>query len=224
MKVPAGRAESAAVPAAGEDAQRLPEDLLALTHLDAADGVRRIGGRASSYRRQLRRFRAQYEDAIAGMRRHLAQSDLDAAESHCHMLKGVAGNIGARALFACVSQIDAVLKQGRAPDDAALDLAQVLLGDVLADIDSLDEDMPDGDRPAAPLAAAAVRELLARLRQAIESDLGAAEPLLDELRQGVAGTPLLSHVEDIAARLDRFDLDAALALMEKLPVPPESVS
>ncbi|MGB6006778.1 response regulator [Castellaniella sp.] len=221
VKVPADRAGGPVALPAESEPSRLPDDLLALAHLDAADGVRRIGGRAQSYRKQLRRFRAQYEGAIAQMRNHLAQEGVGAAEAHCHMLKGVAGNIGARALFACVSQIDARLKQGLPPDDASLDQAEALLRDVLADIDSLPEDDASAGLPAAPLSSAAVHGLLARLRQAIESDLGAAEALLDELRQGAAGTPLLSHLEDIAERVDRFDLDAALALIEKIPVPPE---
>ena len=223
VKVPADRVAEPREPAPEDEAGRLPDDLLALTHLDAADGVRRIGGRAGSYRKQLRRFRAQYEGAIAEVRRQLEQSGLSAAETHCHMLKGVAGNIGARALFACVSEIDARLKQGLLPDDAALDRAEALLRDVLADIDSLREDDSSEEPPAAPLSPVAARSLLARLRQAIESDLGAAEALLDELRRGVAGTPLLSRVEDIAERVDCFDLDAALALIEKILVQPEDI-
>ena len=42
-------------------------------------------------------------------------------------------------------------------------------------------------------------------------DLGAAEPLLAELRAGVAGTPLEPEIAAIAARVDVFDIDAALA-------------
>ncbi len=221
VKVPADRAAGSVAPAAEGVPGRLPGDLLALTHLDAADGVRRIGGRAQSYRRQLQRFRAQYEDAIAVLRRLLTQTGLSAAEAHCHMLKGVAGNIGARALFAGVSQIDTRLKQGLPPDDELLDQAQALLRDVLADIDSLSRDDLSDAPAATPLSDAAVRDLLDRLRQSIESDLGAAEALLDELRQGVAGTPLLSQIEDIAEKLDRFDLDAALALIETVPLSPE---
>jgi hypothetical protein len=139
------------------------------------------------------------------------------------MLKGVAGNIGARALFACVSEIDARLKQGLPPGDVLLDQAEALLRDVLADIDTLREADALEELPVAPLSPVAARSLLARLRQAIESDLGAAEALLDELRRGVAGTPLLGRVEDIAERVDCFDLDAALALIEKILVQPEDI-
>ncbi|WP_323028596.1 response regulator [Castellaniella defragrans] len=199
---------------------RLPADLLALGHLDAADGVRRIGGRSAPYRKQLRRFRAQYGGAIETLRELLAQGDTAAAEAHCHALKGVAGNLGARALFAHVSEIDALLKQDLVPDAAQLDAAETLLRGVLADIDSLADEAPP-PAPAAPPTPAALRALVEHLRRALGTDLGAVEPLLDELDRGVAGTPLQPAVREIAARIDRFELDAALALLASLPIPPE---
>jgi CheY-like chemotaxis protein len=218
-RLPAAPA-SAPAPAAGA-AGGLPEDLRALAHLDAADGVRRIGGRPEPYRKQLRRFHAQYADAIAQLRSLCAQPDLTAAEAHCHALKGVAGNIGARALYTSVSGLDALLKQGLAPEAALLDAAQARLEEVLQDIGSLAAEEPPRDPPAAPLSPAALRDLVARLKQALESDLGAAEALLDELDRGVAGTPLQSRVQEIAARIDRFDLDAALRQLDALPLAPE---
>jgi len=220
VKVPGDRVGPPPAAAGGEP-DRLPDDLLALTHLDAADGVRRIGGRAEPYRKQLRRFRAQYGDAVAELRRLLAQADPAAAEAHCHTLKGVAGNIGARALFARVSEIDARLKQGLPPDAELLDTAQALLSGVLADIGSLADDAPPPS-PGAPPSPAALRDLVERLKMALGSDLGAVEALLDELGRGVAGTPLQPAVQEIAGRIDRFELDAALALLASLPIAPEA--
>ncbi|MGX5659066.1 response regulator [Castellaniella ginsengisoli] len=222
VSVPDDRAATQA-PASGGEPGRLPDDLSALTHLDAADGVRRIGGRAEPYRKQLRRFGAQYGGAIDELRRLLAQEGPAAAEAHCHTLKGVAGNIGARALFARVSEIDALLKQGRRPDAALLDTAQTMLENVLADIESLADDAPPPS-PSVPPSPAALRDLFERLKTALGSDLGAVEPLLDELVRGVAGTPLQPAVQEIADRIDRFELDAALALLASLPIAPETAS
>ena len=214
-------AEPAAPPKAHTDATgALPADLRALTHLDAAGGTRRIGGKAEPYRRQLRRFRAQYPGAVDALRRLLEAGDLQAASAHCHALKGVTGNLGARALYAAISGIDALLKQGRQPGAALLDAAQARLREVLDDIDTLgagDAPLPD----AAPLPPEALRGLAARLRRALETDLGAVEPLLAALAGAVAGTPLQAEVAHIAALIDRFDIDAALARLNTLPIPPE---
>ncbi|MFT3812762.1 MAG: response regulator [Acidovorax sp.] len=197
----------------------LPADLRALTHLDAADGIRRIGGKAEPYRRQLRRFRAQYEGAVDTLRQLLAAGDEQAASNHCHALKGVTGNLGASALFACISEIDTLLKQGQPPGAALLDAAQARLREVLDDIGALDA----GDAPppgAAALPPEALHGLVRQLRSALETDLGAAEPLLAALRQGVAGTPLQEEAAQIAALVDRFDIDAALARLNTLFLPP----
>ena len=222
VRVPGDRVATQPTASGGESG-RLPDDLSALTHLDAADGLRRIGGRAAPYRKQLRRFGAQYGGAIAELRRLLAQEDLAAAEAHCHSLKGVAGNIGARALFDQVAEIDRLLKQGLRPDAALLDTAQSMLGNVLADIESLADDTPP-PLPEAPPSHAALRDLVERLKTALGSDLGAVEALIDELVRGVAGTPLQPAVQEIADRIDRFELDAALALLASLPIAPETAS
>jgi hypothetical protein len=74
------------------------------------------------------------------------------------------------------------------------------------------------------LSPAVLRDLVGRLKEALGSDLGAVEALLDDLARGVSGTPLQAAVAEIAGRIDRFDLDTALALLESLPIPPENPS
>ena len=128
---------------------------------------------------------------------------------------------GVRALFARVSEIDARLKQGLPPDAELLDTAQALLSGVLADIESLADDAPPPSSGAAP-SPAALRDLVERLKTALRSDLGAVEALLDELGRCAAGTSLQPAVQDIAGRIDRFELDAALALLAALPIEPEA--
>ncbi|MEX8519734.1 MAG: response regulator [Leptothrix sp. (in: b-proteobacteria)] len=204
-------------------AVELPPDLLALSSLDTREGVRRIGGKAEAYRKQLRRFREHYADAAGELQRLAAQAQPLQAEAYCHALKGVTGNIGATALHEQLSDIDAQLRQGQPPDAATLAQTRRLLQAVLDDIDRLDA----GPAPPPPPAAAALdpgqlRERLERLARALEYDLGAAEPLLTELRAGVAGTALAPEIAAIAAQVDVFAIDDALKLLstlqERLPL------
>jgi HPt (histidine-containing phosphotransfer) domain-containing protein len=216
VKLPTGRAGKPAIVAAPQGGE-IPADLLALTSLEAREGIRRIGGKVEAYCRQLRRFREHYSDAIAELRRLAAEQGAQRAEEHCHALKGVTGNIGAQALYDQIAVIDGQLKQGTLPAAAALDKAEALLLAVLQDIDSLAvAPAPTLASAAAPLAADALRALLARLSHALEYDLGAAEPLLAELRAGVAGTPLEAEVAAVAALVDVFDIDAALVQLKQL--------
>ena len=156
------------------------------------------------------------------LRQCLAAGDLQAASAHCHALKGVTGNLGARALFAHISEIDTRLKQGQPPEAALLDAAQASLREVLGDIDTLDKAgaPPQGGTP--PLPPEALHGLVRQLRRALETDLGAVEPLLSALNRGVAGTPLQEEAAQISALIDRFDIDAALARLNTLPLPPPS--
>jgi signal transduction histidine kinase/DNA-binding response OmpR family regulator/HPt (histidine-containing phosphotransfer) domain-containing protein len=214
VQVPAGRA---GLPVAATPGGDIPADLLALQSLNSREGIRRIGGKAEAYRRQLRRFCEHYPNAIAELRRLAAEQGARRAEEYCHALKGVTGNIGAHALYEQIVILDELFKAERMPDAAVLDEADTLLQQVLHEIDGLAAVVP-AEPPLAsePLTADAVQALLARLEQALMFDLGAVESLLNELRAGVAGTPLAAEIAAVAALADVFDIDAALALLKKL--------
>jgi len=215
VQVPAHR-RGARLPAPAAAAD-LPPELLALTSLDAREGVRRIGGKVDAYRRQLHRFREHYAHAVDELQRQASVSGLRAAEDYCHVLKGVVGNIGAVALFDKVAEIDARLKQGQPPQAEAMEELRMRLQDVMRDIDHLAiMSKPTPASVAVPLAPSQLRQRLEALRDALDYDLGSAEPLLAELRAGVVGTALASDIAALAARIDVFDIDAAQALLVQL--------
>jgi two-component system, sensor histidine kinase and response regulator len=98
-----------------------------------------------------------------------------------------------------------------------LEQMEMLLRQVMADIDSLSTAAAESPVSAAvPLDPVSLQERLERLGHALEFDLGAAEPLLAEIRAGVNGTPMESNIATIAARVEVFDIDTALALLTEL--------
>ena len=194
----------------------LPADLLALEGLDANEGVRRIGGKIDAYHRQLRRFRENYADAVNELQRQIGANNLRQAEEYCHALKGVTGNIGAGSVYAMVTAIDDALKQQRIPGPDMLDELQARLQVVMQGIDSLSSRPAPVAAPLAPLDSEQLRDRLQRLARALEYDLGHVEPLLAELRGGVANTTLQADIDAIAAKADVFDIDAAQTLLRGL--------
>ncbi len=195
----------------------LPGDLQALVHINAQDGLRRIGGKADAYRKQLRRFRQHYADAVLKVREFVASGDRQGAEEFCHSLKGVTGSVGAQSLYDIVTSIDDQLKQDIAPDDVILDEAEERLQHVLREIDGIAKDdalPPPG--VAEPFSPPLVRKYLSQLTQALESDLGAAEPILAQLRTGTRGTRIEQEISAIAALIDDFEIDAAHARLQNL--------
>lgn len=213
VQLPGPRA--AAIRPVGHTPEALDDALLALSSLDARDGVRRIGGRVEAYVRQLKRFRDHYADAVSVLRHKIGHEGLRAAAEHCHALKGVTGNLGARDAFAQLQEVDAGLKQGRVPAPELLDALAASFAALMADIDRL--------TPVSPpvvlrqrLEGPALREHLLKLEQALGYDLGAVEPLLVDLRAGVAGTAFEEPVAAIASLVDVFDIDAAQEHLRRL--------
>ena len=203
--------------APGAPVQEVPPELLALSSLDAREGVRRIGGKVDAYRRQLQRFREHYAHAVEELQRQSSLNGPAAAEDYCHALKGVVGNIGAVALYDKVAEIDAALKLGQAPQSEAIAILGSLLQDVMRDIDHLAAvAKPRLQGVAEPLTPAQLQQRLDRLRDALNYDLGSAEPLLAELRAGVVGGALADDVAALAERIDVFDIDTALNLLTQL--------
>ncbi|MBE0627679.1 MAG: response regulator [Burkholderiales bacterium] len=203
--------------AAAARAAELPPDLLALASLDTREGVRRIGGKVEAYCKQLRRFREHYSDAVAELQRLSTEQGVQQAEDYCHALKGVSGNIGASALFAAVTEVDAVLKLGKLPDAAQLETLRACLEQVMRDIEGLADSAEPAPGPGgAALSRAATLDLLERLAGVLEYDLGAAESLLTELRTGVAAGASELAVGRIAAKIDIFAIDEALAQIGEL--------
>ncbi|HRE15670.1 MAG TPA: response regulator, partial [Rhodocyclaceae bacterium] len=194
----------------------LPADLQALQQLDAIEGVRRIGGKADAYRRQLRRFREHYSDAVGHLRRLARDEGPQSAEEYCHALKGVTGNLGAQVLYECVTAIDNALKQGSPPAEDLLTQTESLLQQLVAEIDSLP---PAEMLPAAaarPLPSEALQALLTQLAHALEYDLGAAEGLLLSLQSGLAGKPQAADIAALAASIDAFEIESAQRQLKQL--------
>ena len=197
----------------------IPPDLLALQSIDTREGVRRIGGKVDAYRKQLRRFREHYGEAMHDLTSLLQNNDLARAEAYCHALKGVAGNIGADALFEKTSEIDDRLKQGEPPDSETLESAAHLLLQIMTEIDSLAAGNSTPETASAPLSRAEIIDRLDRLEHALEYDQGAADELLAELQAGTtdqADMLAAEAISAIAAKADLFESDEALALLRAL--------
>jgi len=204
---------------AGTQPGELAQDLRGLSNLDAAEGVRRIGGKADAYRRQLYRFRDHYSGAADTLRQLIQSQDIRRASDFCHMLKGVTGNIGAIALYEQIVQIDAQLKKTPTATRSALEQLHRLqdcLQQVVQEINTLGNPAARTEAAPATLDENQLRMHLDGLMQALNYDVGSAEKILDQLRRGTSGTPLQSDVAAIASQVDLFEIDAAQTLLTQL--------
>lgn len=195
-------------------AQDLAADLARMTSIDAKEGIRRIGGNPEAYKKQLRRFQEHYASAFFDLREILAKHGPQRAEEFCHALKGVTGNIGAKALYERVAVLNDLLKRGEAVDTVMAE-AQALLHAVLLDIARLGAP-PSPSAAGKPASNEAMLSLLTRLDNALEFDIGAVDQILTELRGAVAGSPYQSAVDKVAILADKFDIDEARRQLEHI--------
>jgi two-component system sensor histidine kinase/response regulator len=130
-------------PATADAPPPLPADLAALHTLDAQDGLKRCSGNESLYRRLLRAFadaQAGFEQTFQSAR---ASGDWARAEHVAHDLKGLAGNLGARALHAAAATLQQAC-QGKDDAGCSAALAETVkaLQPVLDEIRTLDAAYP----------------------------------------------------------------------------------
>jgi signal transduction histidine kinase/CheY-like chemotaxis protein/ligand-binding sensor domain-containing protein len=130
----AARAQGLAVPPAVPAPATVSrgDELPAVPGLDVADGLGRVGGNTTLYRKLLHRFATTEADAAGRIASALAAPDRALAERLVHTVKGVAGNIGAAAVQRAAAHLEQAIK-GAAPA-ADIERARVSLEASLASL------------------------------------------------------------------------------------------
>ncbi|MES2481417.1 MAG: Hpt domain-containing protein [Pseudomonadota bacterium] len=169
----------------------------------------------------LLRFREGQQSFADAFRAARTGGDQAAAQRQAHTLRGLAGNIGARAVQAAAQTLEDACRQAL-PDEAvdkALDAVLAELAPVLQGLGGLEDAAPappsEAALPDADLAQA--RELVERLRALlVEGDASAVDFWSEHER---ALRAVLGPRADAAARnLEGYDFDEALkALPESAP-------
>ncbi|MFC5704560.1 response regulator [Aeromonas eucrenophila] len=186
-----------------------------LDGIDQAAGLATCQGHADLYQRLLHKFLAAYRGFAEQFEVALADPDPAAAARLAHSLKGTAGNIGAFGITQAAAELERLCQTGAADDLVQASLAEVelRLGPVLDALACLGEEQP-APKPRTQESDPYLQPRLARLgRLLAESDSEAVEALL-ELRALALAPALAERLARVAQQVDRYDFDAALALLE----------
>jgi HPt (histidine-containing phosphotransfer) domain-containing protein len=195
-----------------------------LPGIDTAAGMATAMGNGALYRRLLLRFRDSQGDFASAFAAARAEADTTAATRSAHTLKGMAGNIGARALAAATQELESACAGGAPPERIDLLLADVALqlAPVLAGLRQLDGGVPPIPAPGAPGTVAAqpaldrqhLQQRSAELKELLsDSDSEAVDLWQRQADLFKAGYP--RHWRRIEAGLSDLDLDGALAALEE---------
>ncbi len=100
----------------GKDGARgAAEKLPSIAGLDTQDGLSRVAGNRKLYLKLLRQFIEQQGPAVGEINEALAKGDAALAERLAHTLKGVAGNIGAKAVHSTAAVLEKAIRAKVAP-------------------------------------------------------------------------------------------------------------
>jgi HPt (histidine-containing phosphotransfer) domain-containing protein len=180
--------------------------------LDVADGLNRVAGNMKLYRSLLGQFVEQQADTVAAVRASLAREDFISAERLMHTLKGVSGNLGAKALSSLAAELERLLRDrnvrsleaglsGMAPEVARL--MEAIRNFLTAGV----ADAPTRTSISDP---AATMALLRHLKQMLADDDGAAFDYLLEARDRIGVAISETDLDSLHKAVADFDFPAAL--------------
>jgi two-component system, sensor histidine kinase and response regulator len=180
--------------------------------LDVADGLNRVGGNVKLYRSLLAQFADQHVDTVSAIRGSLAREDFTSAERLMHTLKGVSGNLGAKALSGLAAELERSLRdrntrslEARLSDmSSELALLMEAIRNFLA-VDATDAPL----RTSIPDLLETVT-LLRHLKQMLADDDGAALDYLLEARDRIGGVISETDLNSLHKAVADFDFPTAL--------------
>ena len=143
--------------------------------------------------------------------------DPNTAQRKAHTLKGLAGNIGAQALYQIAERVEESFRNGEpgASIETALAELQIELSAVMAALNRLgehDSALATGDTRDITQ----VPVLLTQLRKLLEDNDAEAEQPVEALIPLLAGSPQARLLTEIADHVENYDFDAALEAITRL--------
>lgn len=86
--------------------------LLELPGIEVEEGLRKVAGNTRVYLKVLKGFLADYREAASAVHAAMTEGRVEEAARTAHTIRGVAGNIGAEALFKVAGELELALKEG----------------------------------------------------------------------------------------------------------------
>jgi two-component system sensor histidine kinase/response regulator len=183
--------------------------------IDRANGIARLMGDGALFARVLARFRKEYRHTADSIRDAIEAGDVQLAQRLAHTLKGAAGMIEAVPLREEAKALEQALRNGAGDHASRLARLEHALERVLREMDA-----PEVVTPAQPVAQPVAQapedgHVLARLRTLLEDGNGDAVELVQEAAASLTGELGEECYRQIAAAIDVFDFEAALALLNR---------
>ena len=190
-----------------DTAEVAPSDQLPseLGGINVAEGLQRVGGNDSLFRKLLFKFRDGQLDTVNQIRAALTAGDRELVMRLAHTLKGVAGNIGATQLEKQAGMLETALKEQRSDVPMLLDDLGRSLERAVDAINAIDARQAER------------RAIVGRASDDLAPDLALIEPKLKELQSRIDDNDTAAGdcVEELSAMLSGDHYREILRTLEK---------
>jgi len=184
-----------------------------LPGIDAAAGIRRLGGRREAFHELLKVFADSTPDPCPQIERAVERGDTDRAAEMAHRLRGAAGNIAAARLAEVAAELETSLKRGTTVEHLLPQL-KVSWAEVQEGLRRLAA-MRDTEAPAQPDPAGVDQGLL-ELDALLSKDDAQAVTALRGLRGAFGDGTMRSRFAELEKRVSNYDFGAARQALRAL--------
>jgi len=207
--------EAAAKPEGTPPEATVPE----IEGVDTAGGLKRVAGNQRLYCDLLAQFAAKQADAGAQISMALAGGDRKLAERLAHTVKGVAGNLGIKAIQAAAEKLERAIREEDEAVPALLDEFASLLGPQVDAIrGALQPAEPSQPETKAQVEfdAEAAAAAIARLRALLEASDADAEEAFSKVQDTMTGQVEPARLSALGDAISEFDFEGALAKLDEI--------
>ena len=187
-------------------------DIPNIPGLDIESGLARVMGDSRFYLRLLHLFTTSQSTTVENIRVALRAGDIEEVKHAVHTTKGVAGNIGANALYELAANLEERMREGDAVAEGIAQFAEEMENLLI----ELRRHLPD-EHPSEGGSSVFVSDLLPQLkkmRALLASFDGEAGDHFTEIRQGLSSHVELSELKKLATYIDQFSFDQALEVLD----------
>ena len=199
-------------PAPAGNSGAAAEAMPVIPGLDCAAAVRRMAGNMRLFRSLLGQFVDQQADSGAAIAAAITTGDRDGARRRAHLVKGVAGNLGAGPLNAAAAALETALDAGIDPAPALAAFGEHLAATVAAIEAAVPKDAPAGGA-VAPVSPDEMVALLADLAAMARLDDASLPDALDHARARLAAALTADELQALVGAANQFDFEAVLAVL-----------
>ena len=184
---------------------------ISIKGLDTVNGIARVGGKLKIYSNILKKFCNNSTNSAVEIKDAIDKKDVELAERIAHTIKGVAGNIGADALFKTASELNDILKTG-IPDD--LNILKDFAKELENTIKNIRESgvIEDDNKIEVKVDTEASKKLFKELAELLEENDSDAQECLEKL-MAVSDLP---ELKEISQMISDYEFDEALELLNKI--------